>query len=88
MRNTTSLKPGESQEIAFRKLKKLMETLPQVDRNRTPPSCRICPFFQPGFRYRKCLYAECPYGKKAAAIYRRRPLRSERIIAGGGDMRV
>ena len=87
MRNMT-INAGEEQSLTVRKLKNLMETPPQVDRNRTPPPCRICPFFQPGFRYRKCLYAECPYGKKAAAVYRRRPLRSERIITGGGDMRV
>ncbi len=55
------------QALTFKKLKKLMETPPQVDRHRTPPSCRICSFYQPSFRYRKCLYAVCPYGKDGRA---------------------
>ena len=37
---------GCGQVLTFKKLKKLMETPPQVDRNRTPPPCRICPFYQ------------------------------------------
>ena len=34
---------GCGQVLTFKKLKKLMETPPQVDRNGTPPPCRICP---------------------------------------------
>ena len=79
---------GCSQSMTFKKLKKLMETPPKVDRNRTPPPCRICPCYQPEFRYRKCLYAVCPYGKKPSSYYRRHPLRAEKLITGGGDMRV
>ena len=48
---------GCSQSMTFKKLKKLMETPPKVDRNRTTPPCRICPCYQPEFRYRKCLYS-------------------------------
>ena len=82
------IKAGEDQALSFKKLKKLMEMPPQVDRNRTPPPCRLCPCFQPKFRFRRCLYAVCPYGKKPSSVYRRKPLRCEKILPGGGDMRV
>ena len=25
-----------------------------------PPSCAKCQYYQPDFKYRKCLYARCP----------------------------
>ena len=59
---------------------KLLETPPMVDRNKEPPKCRLCPYYQPEFRYRKCLYATCPYGKDRNAAFRRKPLRSEKIM--------
>ena len=59
---------------------KLLETPPKVDRNKEPPKCRLCPYYQPEFRYRKCLYATCPYGKDRNAAFRRKPLRSEKIM--------
>ena len=59
---------------------KLLETPPKVDRNKEPPKCRLCPYYQPEFRYRKCLYATCPYGKDCNAAFRRKPLRSEKIM--------
>ena len=87
MRNC-SMSEAEQQLIIFRRLKKLMETPPKVDRNRTPPPCRICPYYQPEFRYRTCLYADCPYGKARNTAFRKRPLKREMIVAGGGGMRV
>ena len=66
--------------------KKLMETPPKVDRNKEPPQCRLCPYYQPEFRYRKCLFASCPYGKDRNAAFRRKPLGKERIAMGGGGM--
>ena len=68
--------------------RKLLEASPKVDRNKEPPKCRICPYYQPEFRYRRCLYATCPYGKDRKAPFRGRPLREEEIVAGGGGMRV
>ena len=68
--------------------KKPLETPPKVDRNREPPKCRCCPYYQPDFRYWKCLYATCPYGKDRSTPFRNKPLRDERIAIGGGDMRV
>ena len=83
-----SISAAEEQVIVFKRLKRMMETPPKVDRNRTSPPCRLCPFFQPEFRYRKCLYADCPYGKARNTAFRKRPLKSEKIVAGGGGMRV
>ena len=68
--------------------KKLMATQPQVDRNKEPLKCRLCPYYQPEFRYRKCLYSSCPYGKDRNTAFRRRPLKSEKIVPGGGGMGV
>ena len=68
--------------------RKLLVSQSKVDRNKEPPKCRLCPYYQPEFRYRKCLYATCPYGKERNTAFRRRPLKSEKIVAGGGGMRV
>jgi len=68
--------------------RKLLESQPKVDRNKEPPKCRLCPYYQPEFRYRKCLYAVCPYGKDRKAPFRKRPMKAEKIVAGGGGMRV
>ena len=75
-------------DVKLNRCKKLLATQPKVDRNREPPKCRLCPYYQPEFRYRKCLYADCPYGKTHNTAFRNRPLRSEKIVAGGGDMNV
>ena len=78
----------EEKVIVFKRLKKMMETPPKVDRNRTPPPCRLCPYYQPEFRYRHCLYADCPYGKARNTAFRKWPLKKDKILAGGGGMRV
>ena len=64
--------------------KNLLASPPKVDRNKEPPKCRCCPYFQPEFRYRKCLYASCPYGKSGNTAFRKRPLSVEKIVMGGG----
>ncbi len=71
--------------------KKLLETPVKVDRNKEPPRCRLCPYYQPDFRYRRCLFSACfryrrclfsacPYGKDRNTAFRRKPLRKEKII--------
>ena len=75
-------------DVKLNRCKKLLASPPKVDRNREPPKCRLCPYYQPEFRYRKCLYAACPYGKDHNIAFRKRPLRSEKIVVGGGDMNV
>ena len=39
----------------------LMKHEVTVDRNKTAPRCRNCCYFRPDFKYRRCLFATCPY---------------------------
>jgi len=59
----------------------------RLDRNRQPPRCRLCPFYQPEFRYRRCLFSICPYGKGSGAVFRKNPLKKELIIRWKGGFR-
>ena len=43
-----------------------------------PSSCAKCPYCQPDFKFRKCLFTRCPYGRDAE-IFRKRPLRREKV---------
>ena len=40
-------------EAKLNRCKKLLATPPKVDRNREPPKCRCCPYFQPDLSLRK-----------------------------------
>ncbi len=44
------------------------------DRNRTATKCRLCCYYHPEFKYRKCLFATCPYGKPDREYFRKKPL--------------
>lgn len=66
----------------------LLETPIKADRAKEPPECRSCLYYQPNFRYRRCLFSECPYGKARNTAFRKKPLRNEKIIGkevGGMD---
>jgi hypothetical protein len=54
-----------------------------VDRNRCAPQCRLCSFHRPEFKYRRCLFAVCPYGKDDTAVFRRHPLRGDSFSKQG-----
>lgn len=54
--------------------RKLMKVEVTVDRNKTAPKCRRCCYYHPDFRYRKCLFATCPYGKPDKDVFRQKPL--------------
>lgn len=75
-------------DTAIQRYKRMMEATPVINRQKTPPGCRNCMYFQPRFRYRSCLFASCPYGKKGSAIFRRKPLRKEKITAERRRMHV
>ena len=63
----------------FRRYEKLMkESQKRKDPANKPPSCAKCLYYQPDFKYRKCLYARCPYGRDAE-IFRKRPLKRDKI---------
>ena len=54
--------------------KKLLETPVKVDRNKEPPRCRLCPYYQPDFRYRRCLETppseESRFGRRKSSARR------------------
>ena len=74
----------QERDQLFKQLKKLMETPPKPDRNREPPLCRLCPYYRPDFKYRKCIFGTCPMGKARNEPFRKRPLRGGVTAAGGG----
>ena len=43
-----------------------------------PPSCAKCQYYQPDFKFRKCLHARCPYGRDTE-VFRKRPLKKDKI---------
>ncbi len=67
---------------------KLLLKPPKANRNKMPPKCRDCMYYQPEFRYRKCLYAVCPLGKSSKAVFRNKPLPEEKIIPEEGEKDV
>ena len=60
--------------------RKLLLKPKDIDRNKMPPKCRNCMFYQPDFRYRRCLYSICPLGKNSKSVFRNSPLPEEKII--------
>ncbi|MCD8122841.1 MAG: hypothetical protein LUE65_11540 [Clostridiales bacterium] len=44
-----------------------------------PLSCKQCAYYQPGFKYRKCLFAECYY-RKDINVFRRKPHVKDRYL--------
>ena len=37
------------------------------------------PCYHPDFKYRRCLYATCPYGKPDSEVFRQKPLRWDKF---------
>ena len=64
--------------------KKLLEASVKTDRNKEPPKCRLCQYYQPDFRYRRCIFSSCPYGKDRNSAFRKNPLRKEKFIGKEG----
>ena len=60
----------------YRKLKNHKVT---VDRNKAAPKCKNCCCYHLEFKYRKCLYATCPYGKPDSLVFRKKPLRRDKF---------
>ena len=66
----------------FRHFEKLTKKMESANLSRVPPSCRKCPYVQPDFKYRTCLYVRCPYQKHHITL-RRRPLQQDKITQNG-----
>ena len=67
---------------------KQRKAVPERKKLKTHPICRLCTYYQPQFRYRRCLFAACPYGKGPEAVFRNKPLGRKYIVAKGGSDRV
>ena len=57
----------------------LMKRDVPVERNKTAPKCRQCCYYHPDFKYRKCLFATCPYGKPEKEYFRQKPLPKDKF---------
>ena len=63
----------------FRCYETLVKKMQKTDNPiQKPPSCSKCPYYRPEFRYRRCLYARCPF-YRGAETFRKRPLKRDRI---------
>lgn len=67
------------QNDKLNRIRNLRKTHPKIDKNHEPPKCSRCLYYQPDFRYRRCLYARCPYGKDEAAVFRKKVLPAEKV---------
>ena len=67
-----------------RHFRRLLEGQVVIDRNKAVPRCKRCPYHHPEFKYRRCLYATCPYGKSDSEVFRKHPLNADKYSGGGG----
>ena len=69
---------SEKEMQRFRHYEALMKKSRKAAGGEKPPSCAKCQYYQPDFKFRKCLYARCPYGRDAE-VFRKRPLKKDKI---------
>lgn len=62
-------------EERFRHYEKLVK---KAD-DQAPASCRKCPYYQPEFKYRSCLYVRCPFEKHRSTL-RDKSLKKDKIM--------
>ena len=62
----------------FRHYEALIRKSKKTGAQKKPVSCAKCVYYQPEFKYRKCLYARCPY-RKVEDVFRKRPLKKDKI---------
>lgn len=68
------------QEEIFRRYEKMAkamkkETLEPKDK---PGSCARCIYYRPDFKYRKCQFSRCPFGKEKD-VFRKNPLKRDKF---------
>ena len=67
----------ETENLNF--YRNLMKHEVTVDCNKATPRCKNCCYYHPDFKYRRCLYATCPYGKPDSEVFRQKPLRWDKF---------
>lgn len=43
-----------------------------------PDSCKRCVYYRPDFKYRRCQFSRCPYGKQTD-VFRQKPLKWDKF---------
>ena len=67
----------EERKQHLRQLDSLMKQQPAAgDARKAPPNCRHCPYYQPDFKYRTCLYSRCEFYENVN-VFRKRPRESD-----------
>ena len=69
---------SEKEMQRFRHYEALMKKSRKAAGGEKPPSCAKCQYYQPDFKFRKCLHARCPYGRDAE-VFRKRLLKKDKI---------
>ena len=57
----------------FKRLQRMMQEIPMYGNRKPPRCCADCQYYHPDWKYRSCLYVECPFGYKKYTV-RRKPL--------------
>ncbi len=68
------------QDELLRRCEKLVKAAKRSAPNpdRKPCSCSRCDYYRPDFKYRKCQFSRCPFGKHED-VFRRKPLRRDKF---------
>lgn len=54
------------------------EKLSRAAMQNKPESCKRCVYYRPDFKYRRCQFSRCPYGKQAD-VFRQKPLKRDKF---------
>ena len=54
------------------------EKLSRAAMQNKPESCKRCVYYRPDFKYRRCQFPRCPYGKQAD-VFRQKPLKRDKF---------
>lgn len=54
------------------------EKLAKAAKREKPGSCAHCLYYRPDFKYRRCQFTRCPYGKDKE-VFRKKPLKRDKF---------
>lgn len=64
---------GKREELLSR-----YEKLSRATMQDKPDSCKRCVYYRPDFKYRRCQFSRCPYGKQTD-VFRQKPLKRDKF---------
>lgn len=68
---------GKREEL-LRRYEKLSRVAVQNKPESRPDSCKRCVYYRPDFKYRRCQFSRCPYGKQTD-VFRKKPLKRDKF---------